>query len=114
MNSHPTIHRLMISIVQAQDADNVTEALISAGLPVTRIASSGGFLGRGNVTLIIGLSQENESIVIEILGRCCRRRVEYIATPLEGSPFHLPLPTPVTVGGATVFTFSVERYEEIL
>jgi hypothetical protein len=39
--------------------------------------------------------------------------VEYVSTPLEGSPFHLPLSTPVTIGGATVFTLQVEHYEEI-
>jgi len=38
--------------------------------------------------------------------------VEYLAIPLEGSPMPLPTPVPVTVGGATVFTLPVERYEE--
>jgi len=32
---------------------------------------------------------------------------------LEGSPMPLPTPTPITVGGATLFAFDVERYEEI-
>jgi uncharacterized protein YaaQ len=113
MVTRPSVHRLMIAIVQAQDADNTIDSICDTGLTVTRIGSYGGFLGRGNVTLMIGLSKEQETTVLEMLSRCCRRRIEYIATPLEGSPFHLPLPTPVTVGGATVFTFDVDRYEEI-
>jgi uncharacterized protein YaaQ len=33
--------------------------------------------------------------------------------PLEGSPMPMPAPVPVTVGGATVFTLPVERFEQI-
>jgi uncharacterized protein YaaQ len=61
--------------------------------------------------LLIGISAGQETEAVRILGETCRRRVEYVATPLEGAPFHLPLTTPVTVGGATVFTLEVERYE---
>jgi uncharacterized protein YaaQ len=46
------------------------------------------------------------------LQKSCRQRVEYLAIPLEGSPLPLPTPVPVTVGGATVFTIPVERFEE--
>jgi uncharacterized protein YaaQ len=61
--------------------------------------------------VLIGLSAGQEVEAVKILSETCRRRVEYVATPLEGAPFHLPLTTPVTVGGATVFTLEVERYE---
>jgi len=62
---------------------------------------------------LIGMSAGQEAEAVNILSETCRRRVEYVATPLEGAPFHLPLTTPVTVGGATVFTLEVERYEVI-
>ena len=107
------INLLMFAVIQIQDSDQTIEALNKAGLEVTRIASTGGFLGRRNATLLIGLNRENYDTAIEIFRNNCRRRTEYIATRLEGSPFHLPLTTPVTVGGATIFTFPVERYEEI-
>ncbi|MBP1701990.1 MAG: uncharacterized protein H6Q38_1097 [Chloroflexi bacterium] len=108
-----TIELLILAVIQIQDADQTIDALISAGLEVTRIGSSGGFLGRRNATLLIGLAKEQQNSAIEIFRSHCRRRTEYIATRLEGSPFHLPLTTPVTVGGATIFTFPVEHYEEI-
>lgn len=106
-----TINRLMTAVVQSQDADGATEALIKAGFTVARIISSGGFLGNRNSTLLVGLAAGQEERVIHILGEVCRRRVEYVTTPLEGAPFHLPLTTPVTVGGATIFTLNVERFE---
>jgi uncharacterized protein YaaQ len=107
------INLLMFAVVQIQDSDQTVEALIKAGLEVTRIGSTGGFLGRRNATLIIGLDREDYDKAIDIFRNNCRRRTEYIATRLEGSPFHLPLTTPVTVGGATIFTFPVEKYEQI-
>lgn len=107
------IRRLMTVVIQIQDHDNAVNALTSAGLRVTHLASTGGFLGRRNVTLLIGLGEDQEELAVQILNKSCRRRVEYVATPLEGAPFHLPLSTPVTVGGATIFTFEVERYEEL-
>jgi len=108
-----TINRLMTAVIQVQDVDPAMEALTQAGFLVTHMSSSGGFLGSRNETLLIGLSAGNEERVTQILAETCRRRVEYVATPLEGAPFHLPLTTPVTVGGATVFTIDVEHYEVI-
>lgn len=103
----------MTAVIQIQDFENALNALNEAGLSLTHMSSSGGFLGRRNVTLLIGLGEGQEELAVRSLGKSCRRRVEYVATPLEGAPFHLPLSTPVTVGGATIFTIEVERYEEI-
>jgi CPA1 family monovalent cation:H+ antiporter len=108
---HP-IHLLMTAVIQVQDFENALNALTKIGLTVTHLSSSGGFLGRRNVTLLIGMSEDQEELVVRSLSKSCRRRVEYIATPLEGAPFHLPLSTPVTVGGATIFTIKVEQFEE--
>ncbi|MBN2548204.1 MAG: cyclic-di-AMP receptor [Anaerolineales bacterium] len=112
MNSNP-IDLLMTAVVQVQDVDRAIRALQKIGLSATRMSSTGGFLGRRNITLLIGLSKGQEGEVVEALQKSCHRRVEYVATSLEGSPFHLPLSTPVMIGGATLFTFQVERFEEL-
>lgn len=112
-NDLAQINTLMAAVVQLPDSEDASKALHEAGIYVTQLASTGGFLGRGNATLLIGINNKQIETVVTILSVTCRRRVEYIATPLEGSPFHLPLPTPVTVGGATVFTLAVERFEEL-
>jgi uncharacterized protein YaaQ len=111
--NHAEIDLLTSAIVQIQDVENAIDALEKEGILVTRLSSSGGFLGRRNVTLLIGIRKEELEKVVDILKHTCRRRVEYVSTPLEGSPFHLPLSTPVTIGGATVFTLQVEHYEEL-
>ena len=112
-DNKPKVKRLVAAIIQMRDADAAIHTLNSAGFPVSRMSSSGGFLGRWNVTILIGIDDGQESQVHKILTQICRRRIEYVATPIEGSPFHLPLSTPVTVGGATMFSMKVEHYEEI-
>lgn len=107
------IKRLVTAIIQMQDANLAIASLVEAGFSVSRMSSSGGFLGRWNVTLLIGIDENQEARVHEILKNICHQRVEYVATPIDGSPFHLPLSTPVTVGGATIFSVKVERYEEM-
>lgn len=113
MNPSPTIQRLLLAVIQIQDVDPAINALNQAGIYVTLMATTGAFLGQHNAALLIGLQEDREQQAVDILSHSCRRRVEYMATRLEGAPYHLPLTTPITVGGATIFTFNVERWEEI-
>lgn len=107
------IRLIMTAVIQLQDLDKASHALEEAGLAFTHLSSTGGFLGRRNATLLIGLRPGQEEQAVTILRKTCRRRVEYISMPLEGSPYQMPLSTPVNVGGATIFVLPVERYEEI-
>lgn len=104
---------LMLAVVQAQDAEVAKEALEKMGVSVTRMPSVGGFLGRRNATLMIGLSENQRENVIETLHQNCRQRIEFIAVPLESAPLPLPTPTPITVGGATILSMEVDHYEEL-
>jgi uncharacterized protein YaaQ len=102
----------MLAVLQEQDTENATRALEPLGASVVYMASAGGFLGRKNATLLIGLPEGLESDALRVLETSCRQRVEYLTMPLEGSPLPMPTPIPVTVGGATVFILPVERFEE--
>jgi uncharacterized protein YaaQ len=106
------VNRLMTAVIQEQDVENAVNALTEFGIYLTRLPSTGGFLGRRNATLLVGMNEAQQSLAIKALQKSCRKRVEYVATPLEGSPLPFPSPTPITVGGATIFVFKVERYEE--
>ncbi len=105
--------QLLIAVVQAQDVENAQSALAKLGISITRLPSVGGFLGRRNATLLIGLPKHHHEAVVEALHQSCRQRVEFIAVPLESAPLPLPAPTPITIGGATLFSLDVEYYEEI-
>jgi uncharacterized protein YaaQ len=107
------VDRLYIVIIQVQDERRTCKALSDLGLNPIQLSTVGGFLGRQNVTLLIGFCDEMESIVYKIFEENCRQRTEYVSTPLEGTPLPIPLSTPVTVGGAIIFRLAIERYEEI-
>jgi len=108
-----TPYVMIFAIVQAQDAENASDALGKLGANVTKLPSMGGFLGRKNTTLMIGIPQGEEERAYQELKTNCRQRVEYISIPLESAPLPLPAPTPVTIGGATVFSLELEKFEEI-
>ena len=46
--------KLVIAVIQNEVADAVVDALLEADFRTTRLASTGGFLRRGNTTLMIG------------------------------------------------------------
>jgi CPA1 family monovalent cation:H+ antiporter len=109
----PDVHfnRLMAVVIQDQDVENTLSALNKLGVAATRLPSTGGFFGRSNATLLIGLGEGQEELVVKALQKSCRKRVEYLATPIEGFPQGLAEPVAVTIGGATIFIFEVERFE---
>lgn len=109
---NPT-YLLLMAVIQEQDLDPATKALQSMGASLTYLASAGGFLGRRNATLLIGLPADKQNEALDVLHEACRQRIEYMTLPLEGSPMPMPAPVPVTVGGATVFALPVERFEQI-
>jgi uncharacterized protein YaaQ len=103
---------LLIAIIQAQDVEHAHNALAKVGLVMNRLPSSGGFLGQRNLTLLIGVPVGKEGSAIDALRKSCRQRVEFIAVPLESAPLPMPAPTPVTIGGATIFSISVDQFKE--
>jgi uncharacterized protein YaaQ len=109
----PSTGLLVLAVVQEQDLEAATKALNDLDIRVTFLSSSGGFLGRRNSTLLIGLPAGRAGEALDALRTACRQRTEYMTLPLEGTPMPMPAPVPVTVGGATVFALPVERIEEI-
>lgn len=100
-------------VVQVQDLRKASRALEKLGLKVIHLPSTGAFLGRRNTTLLVGMPENMQDRLMQAIQETCRQRVEYVSTPLEGAPMPIPLSTPITVGGATVFVMDIERFEEI-
>jgi uncharacterized protein YaaQ len=59
--------KLIVTIVNDQDAESVLSGLIDNEFRVTRIASTGGFLRRGNTTLLIGVEDEKVDQAIDVI-----------------------------------------------
>ena len=61
--------KLIFAIVSNDDANRVQSALTKAHFPVTRLATTGGFLLAGNTTFLCGTDDEKVDEAIEIVGK---------------------------------------------
>lgn len=106
--------QLLLAIVQAEDADDLQDRLVAQEIRLTRINTVGGFLARGNVTVLIGVEDEQVKRVLATIRATCRTRL-VAANPLPLAPepymsLTTAMPLDVEVGGATVFAFPVKRF----
>jgi uncharacterized protein YaaQ len=86
--------KMVILIIKERDADEITQALTSEKYRVTRIASTGGFLRSGVVTLLLGTRDERVESALELVRK------------------KLP-PLPSGEKRATFFVVPVERFEQV-
>lgn len=105
--------KLLLAIIQDEDAPLAVGALVAEGFRVTKLASTGGFIKSGNTTLLIGVSEDQTEAVAELLNRTCRMRRQPapLMSPGEDVFGGLLGMTEVVVGGAVVFQIPVERFE---
>ena len=66
--------KLIIAIVQDEDASRLVSALMNDGYGVTKLATTGGFLRAGNTTLISGVEDEKLDGALAIIERICKSR----------------------------------------
>jgi len=108
--------KLIMAIVQDADADRLTTALAKENFRSTKLASTGGFLGSGNTTLLIGTEDEAVEAVLAVIRRLCRSREQTAAPAVPmglGPETFIPVPIEVTVGGATIFVLAVDQFVKI-
>ena len=106
--------KLLIIIAADDDADSLIQKLVQRGYPATKVSSSGGFLRRGNATILSGVDADDVENVLAIIRAECRARTEFL--PAQTLPFPESIypaePLQVRVGGAIVFVIPVERFEK--
>lgn len=87
--------KLIVAILHNTDGESTLEALTQAGFRVTRVAATGGFLRRGNVTLLIGTDEKQLPDAMQILR-------EHSAPAIDPGQKR-----------ATVFVLKVDQFEQI-
>jgi uncharacterized protein YaaQ len=107
--------KLIVSIVNSDDARPLLDSLSRAGHRATMISTTGGFLREGNSTVLIGVEDEVIQSVLDIIRANCHTRTQYV-NPLppimEPGELYMPTPVEVQVGGAIVFVLDVDRFEK--
>jgi uncharacterized protein YaaQ len=87
--------KLIIAIIRDSDTEPVSRALTSADYRVTCIASTGGFLRRGQSTLLIGVEDERVERGLQIIRESC-------STPADPN-----------IKRAIVFVLKVDQYTHL-
>jgi len=87
--------KMIISILQSTDKDQVTKALNEDGYAVTVLPSTGAYLRRGNTTLLIGVEDEKVQQAIDLVKENCSE------------------PSELGLKRATVFVLDVSHFQQV-
>lgn len=93
--------KLIIAVIQNESADGVVDALLEAEFRATRLASTGGFLRRGNTTLMVGADEDQVDVVLDLIRRHARSGAAS-AEAADGPQ-----------AAATVFVLDLEEYQRL-
>lgn len=93
--------KLILAIVRDDCAADITGALNEEGYRVTRVSSTGGFWRRGNVTLLIGVEEEEVDPALALIDQYSGPCTDSAEGPAD--PQHPP-------HRSTVFVLPVHRY----
>ena len=107
--------KLLIAIVQDEDASRLVNALTDEGYSITKLATTGGFLRSGNTTLIMGVEDDMIEKAFSIIEKTCKTRKQITSAqpPIVGVPgAYTAFPMEVSVGGATVFVLQVDQFKK--
>ncbi|MHB1005166.1 MAG: cyclic-di-AMP receptor [Chloroflexota bacterium] len=108
--------KIVLAIVQNEDAGGLIDALSRKDFRSTRINTAGGFLKESNATILLGVEPSQVDDVLAIIRSNCHTRTQYL-NPLppvmEPGEFYMPYPVEVQVGGATVFVLDVAEHRQL-
>ena len=109
--------KMIYAIVRNDNEDDVVTQLTQHHYSVTRLSTTGGFLRKGNTTLMIGADYEKVDEVISLIKQECGQHQKLTVNMpyISGTSMvnYATMPRHVEVGGATIFVVNVERYEKI-
>ena len=89
--------KLLIAIVNSNDANQLSSALTEAGMSITKLATTGGFLKQGNTTFFMGIDDERVDEALEIIKKYSgiltslhfARNTSFISSSLMGLTYPL-------------------------
>ena len=105
--------KLLIAVVDAQDAEQLRPKLREADLRVTEVPSRGGFLQGRSMMLFMALEDEQVAEAMRLIEDNCRSRTHSVSVEPLGGMEASWLPTEVTQGGATVFVVPLDDIRRI-
>jgi uncharacterized protein YaaQ len=113
--SYPeSINQLAIIVASGFQPSQLQDALIREGFSFTEMDSSGGLLQESMTCLLVGLSRDQLSILLDMVRTICKPIQQYVPVRVglpEGYANHPMVKD--EVGGATVYLLDVEHFEQL-
>ena len=66
--------KLIIAIIDEQYSSKVVRKLMSEKIRTTKLASTGGFLSKGNTTLLMGVNEDQVDRISELIAGICKKQ----------------------------------------
>ena len=103
--------KLIQAIVSNKDGNQIMEQLGKNDFIVTKLSTTGGFLRKGNTTLLLVTDESLVDKAVEIIKNNSTKREPAGASevPQQMSPSAKT----IMVGGAVIFVLDVEKFEKI-
>ena len=102
--------KLVIAIINNEDANKVSDALNDNGFPSTRLATTGGFLQTGNTTVLIGAKDSETDKIQEIIAANTKRRER---SPSKEAAANNKRPEKAQVAAATIFVLNIDDFRKM-
>jgi uncharacterized protein YaaQ len=114
MTPSQAVDKLAFITVAGSQAGSLRERLLQDDFYVTQVDSSGGLLYEATVSMLIGLEGRRLARLLAHVRECCHSRRQFLPVHAE-APFieWQPVMIEAEVGGATIYVFDVERFEQI-
>jgi uncharacterized protein YaaQ len=108
-------NKLIVSVVNKEDAGPLLDVLVRHGYRATALQSAGGFLRKENMTVLAGVEDGQVNKVIRLIQENCHTRIQRVASLpslMESGEVYV-LDTEereVKVGGAVIFVLDVAQF----
>ena len=109
MNNTTIYDKMIFALLQEDDYRDIVEELSENSICSTLLNSTGGFLKKKSVTIMIGIEHEKLDMVLGILKTHTGKRM---ATEFVVGGVGLTVPKETPKGGIVIFIMNVERCEK--
>lgn len=117
MDKETSKKKLILAVLQGDDFADTVDELNRSGFFATVLSSTGGFLKKKSVTVMIGVEEERMQQVLDVLKQCAGRRQQMTYSDLSmssGGPTpSIPMvPVRMNVGGVVVFIIDLDDIQK--
>jgi uncharacterized protein YaaQ len=103
--------KMVMAVVQRDEAENVLQGLIAAGHTATLLESRGGMLRQAWTTMFVAVKKEDVESVLNIIKSGCTSDVSVESDQADASFTDHLSSAKAKVGGAVVFVWDLDKFE---